>query len=66
MDASNKSLGQVISQEKGKGLCPFKFSGRVLTKSELNYDNIAKELLLIYYCVKQNEVYLVNGKFIIY
>ena len=41
MDASNKSFDQVISQEKGKGLCPFKFSGRILTKSELNQDNIA-------------------------
>ena len=39
-------------------LQPIKFGGRVLSKSELNYDATAKELLTIYFCLKQNEVYL--------
>ena len=44
-------------------LRPIKFGGRVLSKSELNYDTTTKELLAIYFCVKQNEVYLMNSNF---
>ena len=47
-------------------LRPIKFGGRVLSKSELNYDTTTKELLAIYFCVKQNEVYLMNSNFIVY
>ena len=63
-DASNKSLGYVISQEVDNELRPIKFGGRVLSKSELNYDTTTKELLAIYFCVKQNEVYLMNSNFL--
>ena len=42
-------------------LQPIKFGGRVLSKSELNYDTTAKELLAIYFCLKQNEVYLMSS-----
>ena len=65
-DASNKSLGYVISQEVDNELRPIKFGGRVLSKSELNYDTTTKELLAIYFFVKQNEVYLKNSNFIVY
>ena len=65
-DASNKSLGYVISQEVDNEFWPIKFGGRVLSKSELNYDTTTKELLAIYFCVKQNEVYLMNSNFIVY
>ena len=65
-DASNKGLGYVISQEVDNELRPIKFGGRVLSKSELNYDTTTKELLAIYFCVKQNEVYLMNSNFIVY
>ena len=57
---------EVIFQEVGNELCPFKFGGRVLTKLELNYDTAAKEWLAIYFCVKQNEVCLIKRKFISY
>ena len=63
-DASNKGLGYVISQEVDNELRPIKFGGRVLSKSELNYDTTTKELLAIYFCVKQNEVYLMNSNFL--
>ena len=32
----------------------------------MNYDTTTKELLAIYFCVKQNEVYLMNSNFIVY
>ena len=51
-DASNKGLGYFISQEVDNELRPIKFGGRVLSKSELNYDTATKELLSIYFCVK--------------
>ena len=38
---------------------------KVLSKSELNYDTTIKELLAIYFCVKQNEVYFMNSNFIV-
>ena len=66
MDASNKGLGYVISQEVDNELRLIKFGGRVLSKSELNYDTTTKELLAIYFFVKQNEVYLKNSNFIVY
>ena len=50
-DASNKCLGYVISQEVDNELQPIKFGGRVLSKSDLNYDTTTKELLAIYFCV---------------
>ena len=62
--ASNKSLGYVISQEVDNEFRPIKSGGRVLSKSELNYDTTTKELLAIYFCVKQNEVYLMNSNFL--
>ena len=65
-DASNKGLGYVISLEMDNELRPIKFDGRVLSKSELNYDTTIKELLAIYFCVKQNEVYLMNSNSIVY
>ena len=43
-------------REVDNELRPIKFGGRVLRKSELNYDKRSKELLAIYFCVKQNEV----------
>ena len=65
-DASNKVLGYVISQEVDNELRPIKFGGRVLSKTELNYDTTTKELPAIYFCVKQNEVYFMNSNFIFY
>ena len=65
-DASNKGPGYVISQEVDNELRPVKFGGRILSKSKLNYDTTTKELLAIYFCVKQNEVYLMNSNFIVY
>ena len=56
----------VISQEVDHELRPIKFGGRVFSKNELNYDTTTKELLAIYFCVKQNEVFLMNSNFIIY
>ena len=55
---------EVTSQKACNELCPFKSGGRVLTKIELNFDTTAKELLAIYFCVKQNKVCLMKGKFI--
>ena len=65
-DASNKGPGYVISQEVDNELRPVKFGGRILSKSKLNYDTTTKELLAIYFCVKRNEVYLMNSNFIVY
>ena len=54
-DASKKGLGCVISQEVDNELRPTKFGGRVLSKSELNYDTTTKELLAICFCIKENK-----------
>ena len=65
-DASNKGLGFVICQEVDNELRTIKSDGRILSKSELNYDTTTKELLAIYFCVKENEVYSMNSNFIVY
>ena len=65
-DASNKGLGFVICQEVDNELRTIKSDGRVLSKSGLNYDTATKELLTIYFCVKENEVCSMNSNFIVY
>ena len=65
MGASNKGLGYVISEEGDNELRPIKFDGRVLSKSELNYDTTTKELLTICFYIKEKEVYSKNNNFIV-
>ena len=47
-NASDKGLGYVISHVMDNELRPIKFGGRVLRKSEWNYDTTTKESLAIY------------------
>ena len=66
VDASGQGLGYVLSQEKNGKLLPVKFGGRVLSNSEKRYDATNRELLAVYYSVKQNEVYLFRNTFYVY
>ena len=65
-DASGQGLGFVLSQDKDGKLLPVRFGGRVLTETEQRYDATNRELLAVFYSVKQNEVYLFRSKYVVY
>lgn len=62
-DASNYALGAVLSQ--GKHDLPVCYASRTLSKSEINYSTIEKELLGIVWSIKYFRPYLYGQKFII-
>ena len=65
-DAANSAVGFVLSQFNDGEMAPILYGGRVLTETERRYAIIDKELLSIYYAVKQTEIYLMGHKTIIY
>lgn len=66
-DASNISLGAVLSQEDDKGvLRPVAFAGRTLSKHEKNYNTTERELLAVVYGVLHFRHYLENRHFKLY
>lgn len=64
-DASNCAIGAVISQgEIGKDR-PISYASRTLSKPELNYSTIEKELLAIVYAVTQFRPYVYGREFLL-
>ena len=61
-----QGLGFVLSQERDGQLLPVRFGSRVLTETEQRYDATNRELLAVFYSVKQNEVYLFRSKYVVY
>lgn len=65
-DASQYALGGVLSQRKNKtDDLPVAFASRMLTKSEMNYSTIEKELLSMVYCAEEFD-YCVYGRHFVF
>ena len=57
-DASNNSIGAVLSQDFEDGEHPVVYIHRVLTSSEQNYSTIEKECLALMWAIKKLRSYL--------
>jgi hypothetical protein len=64
-DASNESVGAVLSQEQDGELRVLAYASRALTDAERNYCRTRKELLVIVYGLKQYRQYLLARQFVI-
>lgn len=64
-DASNESIGSVLSQKINGFEKPIAFASRTLIKREKNYSTTRKEMLLLVYFVKYFKSYLLGKKFIV-
>lgn len=65
-DASNFSIGSVLSQGTPGKDKPVAFASRTLSKTEENYSTIEKELLAIVWACKYFRPYLFGRKFTLY
>ena len=57
-DASNIAIGGALSQGKIGSNKPISYASRTLSKAEVNYSTIEKELLAIIYCVSHFRPYV--------
>lgn len=64
-DASNFSIGSVLSQGKPPDDLPIAYASRTLNKAESNYSTTERELLAIVWSVKHFRPYLYGRKFVI-
>ena len=62
-DASDKSIGAVLSQIQGGEERVIAYAGRILDKREANYCVTRKELLVIVYSLKHFRQYLLGRRF---
>ena len=62
-DASDKSIGSVLSQIQNGEERVIAYAGRILDKRELNYCVTRKELLAVVYSLKHFRQYLLGSKF---
>ena len=65
-DASDFAEGYMLAQEENNELFPARFGGCVLSPAECRYSPTERELLAIFYSVKQEEIYLKGHDFVVY
>jgi len=64
-DASDYTIGAVLSQRSVGQDRPIAYASRILNKAEQNYNTIEKELLAIVWAVKHFRPYVYGTKFLI-
>ena len=65
MDASETSIGAVLSQVRNWEESVIAFASRTYNKSERNYCTTRKELLAVVYFIRQFKQYLQGSRFLI-
>ena len=65
-DASDYAIGAVLGQTKDKKHHAIAYASKTLTRAQLTYASIEKELLAVIFAIDKFRSYLVGAKVIIY
>jgi hypothetical protein len=65
-DASDYAIGAVLGQTKHKKHHAITYASKTLTRAQLNYATIEKELLAVIFAINKFRSYLVGAKVIVY
>jgi hypothetical protein len=65
-DARDYAVGAVLSQSKDKKHYAISYASKTLTRPQLNYATMEKELLAVVFAIKKFISYLVGAKVIVY
>jgi hypothetical protein len=65
-DASDYSVGAVLSQSKDKKQYAISYASKTLTGPQLNYATTVKELLVVVFAIEKIKSYIVGAKVIVY
>jgi hypothetical protein len=65
-DANDYAIGAVLGQSKDKKHYAISYASKTLTRPQLNYATIEKELLAMVFAIKKFRSYLVGAKVIVY
>jgi hypothetical protein len=65
-DASDYAVGEVLSQSKDKKQYAISYASKTLTRPQLNYATMEKELLTVVFAIGKFMSYLVGAKVIVY
>jgi hypothetical protein len=65
-DASDYAVGAVLGQSKDKKHYDISYASNTLTRPQMNYATMEKELLVVVFVIKKFRSYLVGTKVIVY
>jgi hypothetical protein len=65
-DASDYAVGAVLDQSKDKKHYDISYASNTLTRPQMNYATMEKELLVVVFVIKKFRSYLVGTKVIVY
>nr|GEY27237.1 reverse transcriptase domain-containing protein [Tanacetum cinerariifolium] len=65
-DASDFAIGTVLGQRKTKHFHPIHYASKTMTKAQIHYTTMEKEMLSIVYAFEKCQPYLVLSKSIVY
>nr|GEY06866.1 reverse transcriptase domain-containing protein [Tanacetum cinerariifolium] len=65
-DASDYAIGAVLGQRKSKNFQPIQYASKTMTKAQIHYTTIEKEMLAVVYAFEKFWQYLVLSKSIVY
>jgi hypothetical protein len=65
-DTSDYAIGAVLSQSKDKKHYAISYASKTLTRPQLNYTTMEKELLAVVFIIKKFRSYLLGIKVIVY
>jgi hypothetical protein len=65
-DASDYAIGAVLDQSKDKKHHAISYASKTLTRPQLNYATMEKQLIVVVFAIKKFRSYLVGAKVIVY
>jgi hypothetical protein len=65
-DGSDYAIGAVFGQSKDKKHYAISYASKILTRPQLNYNTMEKELLAVVFAIEKFRSYLVGTKVIVY
>jgi len=65
-DASDYAVGTVLGQTKNKKHHAIAYASKTLTRAQLNYATMEKELLVVFFAINNLRSYLLGAKVVVY